>query len=405
MASLRRRLHLRLALTSLVFQEPFVTLRTKVLLAVAGTIAAAAGLAGWLVSSSTQRAFERMDQQRTEALLVQFRNQLAARSADVAQRIDRAANSEVTRRILADLGSAQANVSLDAETAQKLAAAHALDFLELVDNDGSIISSAQWPARSGYKNNWVRRLVDWQREEAFLQQVEQPDGFALGLIAVRTLQAGERQLWIIGGAKLSKEFLSALAVPAGMRVLLYLNLAPSLPKEAPISAFGPLASALPLEKLVEEVRRQNKETSRTIAWSDSWSGSNASAERVHALPLRGRERNLPAVLLIGNSQRALQYLVVNALDTMPNGGTLTLRTLRTEVGVQIEVSDTGGGLSQEERERLFTPGFATQQPDTDLGLAVVQSVVSDLDGRISVESAPGKGSTFRIELPKAGSGS
>ncbi|MCI0419868.1 MAG: ATP-binding protein [Acidobacteria bacterium] len=382
-----------------------MTLRTKVLLAVAGTIAAAAGLAGWLVSSSTQRAFERMDQQRTEALLVQFRNQLAARSADVAQRIDRAANSEVTRRILVDLGSAQANVSLDAETAQKLAAAQALDFLELVDNDGSIISSAQWPARSGYKNNWVRQPVDWQREEAFLQQVEQPDGFALGLIAVRTLQAGERQLWIIGGAKLSKEFLLALAVPAGMRVLLYLNLAPSLPKEAPISAFGPLASALPLEKLVEEVRRQNKETSRTIAWSDSWSGSNANAERVHALPLLGRERNLLAVLLIGNSQRALQYLVVNALDTMPNGGTLTLRTLRTEVGVQIEVSDTGGGLSQEERERLFTPGFATQQPDTDLGLVVVQSVVSDLDGRISVESAPGKGSTFRIELPKAGSGS
>jgi two-component system, NtrC family, nitrogen regulation sensor histidine kinase NtrY len=64
------------------------------------------------------------------------------------------------------------------------------------------------------------------------------------------------------------------------------------------------------------------------------------------------------------------------------------------------VADTGGGLTPEECARLFTPYYTTRQHGTGLGLAIVQSVVSDHGGRISVESAPGRGSTFRIELPK-----
>jgi signal transduction histidine kinase len=67
--------------------------------------------------------------------------------------------------------------------------------------------------------------------------------------------------------------------------------------------------------------------------------------------------------------------------------------------VTISVSDTGTGLTREECERLFTPYYTTKQHGTGLGLAIVQSVVSDHHGKITVESEPGRGSTFRIELP------
>jgi signal transduction histidine kinase len=98
-------------------------------------------------------------------------------------------------------------------------------------------------------------------------------------------------------------------------------------------------------------------------------------------------------------QRALQNLVLNALDAMPAGGTLTVRTAAREDGVRLEVSDTGSGLSAEECERLFTPYYTTKRHGTGLGLAIVQSVVSDHGGTITVSSEAGRGTTFQIDLP------
>jgi signal transduction histidine kinase len=102
--------------------------------------------------------------------------------------------------------------------------------------------------------------------------------------------------------------------------------------------------------------------------------------------------------------KAFQNLVLNALDAMPAGGTLRMRTSENEGNVRIEVTDTGKGLTPEECSRLFTPYYTTKQQGTGLGLAIIQSVVSDHHGTISVSSDEGRGATFRIELPQRQSG-
>ncbi len=99
--------------------------------------------------------------------------------------------------------------------------------------------------------------------------------------------------------------------------------------------------------------------------------------------------------------RVLRNLTLNAIDAMPGGGALAIRTMRHNGDVRLEVADTGQGLAREECERLFTPYYTTKTHGTGLGLAIVQSVVSDHHGRISVESEPGKGAAFRIDLPSA----
>jgi signal transduction histidine kinase len=97
--------------------------------------------------------------------------------------------------------------------------------------------------------------------------------------------------------------------------------------------------------------------------------------------------------------RAISNLVLNAVDAMPNGGELRASASRKDSIVQIRICDTGQGLTPEECARLFTPYYTTREYGTGLGLAVVQSVVSDHRGTVRVESSPGTGTAFIIELP------
>ena len=100
-------------------------------------------------------------------------------------------------------------------------------------------------------------------------------------------------------------------------------------------------------------------------------------------------------------RRVFENLLLNAVDAMPQGGALSVRTRELRSTVQIEIADTGTGLMPEEAERLFTPYYTTKKHGTGLGLAIVQSVVSDHQGKIGVKSQPGQGTTFTIELPLA----
>jgi two-component system nitrogen regulation sensor histidine kinase NtrY len=97
--------------------------------------------------------------------------------------------------------------------------------------------------------------------------------------------------------------------------------------------------------------------------------------------------------------RALANLVANAIEAMPDGGVLRVRTRLRAGTVAVEVEDTGPGLDEEQRSRLFTPYYTTKKGGTGLGLAIVQSIVSDHGGRLEVRSAPGEGTTFTVLLP------
>ncbi|HYW46802.1 MAG TPA: ATP-binding protein [Bryobacteraceae bacterium] len=569
-----------------------MTFRTRLLLVFTLAMVASVGMVVWLETHNTRDAFERMESQRVEVLVTQFQKEFARRKQEIVRAVDAIADSEANMAVASDYAEYYG-------TAARLASTNGLDLLELVAGDGTIISSAEWPARFGHREEWLAGAADWKALGAFLKREELPEGFATTLVAVGTAVAGDRKLLVAGGQLLDQRFLSSLVLPAGMRVLLYRNVEGQLlgAKSGDLALMRPLIDAA--------ARNGGNITARV--------GSGAEAETIHALPLTGYENNLAAVLLIASSRRVLvemeasllrigiqvaaggiligmalawwatarvtrpvrrlaesagkvaagnwgatveaasndeigqlarafnrmthelveqrerlvqaervaawrelarrlahelknplfplqitvenmqrarerfpeqfeevfregtatllaelstlkqiiarfsdfakmpapemqslnlnqlaaetfklfeprltqariravadldprlpaveadpeqmtrvlRNLVLNAIDAMPEGGTLTVRTAATESGVRLEVSDTGQGLTPEECARLFTPYYTTKTHGTGLGLAIVQSVVSDHKGRISVESQPGKGATFRIEL-------
>lgn len=98
-------------------------------------------------------------------------------------------------------------------------------------------------------------------------------------------------------------------------------------------------------------------------------------------------------------QQVLVNLIKNALQAMTRGGRLTLQTGATTDGAWVSVSDTGGGIPQEQINRLFEPCYTTKKKGSGLGLMIVLRIVRAHRGRVEVESHPGRGSTFRVWLP------
>ena len=112
------------------------------------------------------------------------------------------------------------------------------------------------------------------------------------------------------------------------------------------------------------------------------------------------EPNLPWLDLDSEQiSQALGNLIRNAVEAMSDGGNLSVSTQLVGDKVVIEIQDTGAGMSPDKQEKIFTPYYTTKEKGTGLGMAIVQRIIADHDGKISVESAVAVGTTVRIELP------
>ena len=103
----------------------------------------------------------------------------------------------------------------------------------------------------------------------------------------------------------------------------------------------------------------------------------------------------------GQMQQAVIALATNAIDAMPDGGTLTFRANSQNNRVVVEVQDTGLGIAPEDLPKIFEPFFTTKEigKGTGLGLAVCYGIVTEHGGRLAVRSNVGVGTTFTIYLP------
>ena len=124
-----------------------------------------------------------------------------------------------------------------------------------------------------------------------------------------------------------------------------------------------------------------------------------SAQKIHATaPIR---ENLLIAVDRDMLRRALLNLVLNAIDAMPDGGTLTIMANDNEHGVEISVGDTGPGLSEESAGRAFEPFFTTKPGGTGLGLAIVYRIAETHGGQARGENRPEGGAVFTLTLPRS----
>jgi two-component system, NtrC family, nitrogen regulation sensor histidine kinase NtrY len=281
-----------------------MTFRTRFFTLFSLAVLAGTGLLAWGAIRRADETYARFDSQRDSTVTAQFRREFEQRGQEVSYAMQGLADAEATLRMALDLSRAQADPSLYANDARGLATAHQLDFLDLVSGDGSLISSAQWPARSGYKNDWVTSGRDWNHRSAFLQRVDLPDGVELGLLAVRVVTVGEKNIYLIGGLRFDREFLGTVSLPSGTRALLYSNLEPTFAPERLASAAGSVEQAERFAGIIDAAEKSPERSSRTIQWT----GDKASTENFVAIPLAGRQNEPLAVLLVGSTQVELATL-------------------------------------------------------------------------------------------------
>jgi len=265
-----------------------MTFRTRLLLVFTLAVVVAVGLVELLVIGTTRQTYERMEAQRVTGLTTQFRKEFERRAGEIERAVNAIAQSEPMR----DIALRPDPASWYNEAGQ-LAASHRLDLLELVSDDATIVSSAEWPARFGYKEDWLAS-GDWKQRGAFLRVEELRDGMTLSLVAVGTATAGDRKLYVAGGEQLARGFVASLVPPEGMQVLLYRSLRPGFTPAELIDANGPASGAENLRPVIEAVRHDRRETQRIVG-SDTW----------HALPLMGYDNTVLGVLLIGSSRLPL----------------------------------------------------------------------------------------------------
>lgn len=271
-----------------------MSLKTKLLLLVALGIAGSVAAVTWLIETRTHQTFRQIEQERTAGLVHQFQSELNHEGQEITRGVDTVANSDSMLRTVIELFKG-ADYSSHVDDAAGYASAQRLDFLDLIAPDGTIISSAHWPARFGLKQHWFTELPAAAPQQAFLKHVETQQGNVLALLCVRTIHTYGVNYYLIGGRKLDAVMLS-VALPEGLQVSIY-----SAPEQGAGQILGakeaiPSANQMPL---IQKAIDQHGEASATIEWGPEL----PEEEIVHAIALPGYSDRVPAVLLVANSLR------------------------------------------------------------------------------------------------------
>jgi two-component system, NtrC family, nitrogen regulation sensor histidine kinase NtrY len=352
-----------------------MSFRQKLLLLFAATVLLCVAVISASVYSTIRRSFEQADQDRANAVAAQFRSEFQRRASEVVRKIESVAASDAVQRVALDLNRGAADSGEHVREAHMLAGQQQLDFLELVDSRGTIVSSAQWQAKFGYPEAAISQSAAPAfavPAGAFLKREELPEGATLGLFAVRATHVGEQSLYVIGGERLDQRFLSTLDIPAGTRVLLYQNLDAKWNPKSLLDLNGPAAGVEKIAPLVAQVRDTLQESQGVIHWTSD----AADAEVFHAIPLTGpapsgasqspANQHLLGVLLVGSSRRPLIELQRQVISTaMLVGG----------IGILVAV--------------LASLWFAARvtRPVVSLAEAARRVAAGDLGAKVEVESS------------------
>jgi len=350
-----------------------MSFRQKLLLLFAATVLLCVAVISASVYSTIRRSFEQADQDRANAVAAQFQSEFQRRGQEVARKVESVAVSETVQRVALDINRGATDAGEYVGEARRLAGQQQLDFLELVDDHGTILSSAQWQAKFGYPEAAIpQATTPASPTEAFLKREELPDGPTLGLFAVRAARVGEQPLYVIGGERLDQGFLSTLDIPAGTRVLLYQNLDAKWNPKLLLDLNGPAAGVDKIAPLVAQVRDTQQESHGVIHWT----ADPADAEVFHAIPLTGpvfnptnqsaASQQLMGILLVGSSRRPLIELERQIVSTaMLVGG----------VGILVAI--------------LTSLWFAARvtRPVVSLAEAARRVAAGDLNAKVDVESS------------------
>ena len=342
-----------------------MSFRQKLLLLFSTTILLCVAVMSVSIYGTMRKSFEQANQDRANSVAAQFRSEFQRRGQDVARKVESIASSETVQRIALEinrgpsLGSGSSDASGYLSEARALASQQQLDFLELVDHQGNIFSSAQWQAKFGYPEPIVSNLP--ASGGAFLKREELPNGVTLGLFAMRAVHVGEEALYVVGGERLDQAFLSTLDIPTGTRVLLYHNLDAKWNPQSLFDLNGSAAGADRIAPLIEKVRSNSQEAQSAIYWSSD----PADAEVFHAIPLMGPKQQLMGVLLVGSSRRPLIELQRRIISTaLLVGG----------VGILVAVLAS------------LWFGARVTRPVVSLAVAARRVAAGDLGAKVEVES-------------------
>jgi len=272
-----------------------MNLRQKILLTFSLTVVLVVAAVAWTVSLRVRSLFETLDRDRTAALVNQFLHEYQRRGEEVAQRVDRVTKDERVARMAYDLAHG-GDAAIYLTESSILAQEYQLDYLELVEADGSIVSSAQWPAHFGYKEPAIAKAggPSFLKEETLGQ-----DRSETGLFAVRAVPGAESALYVVAGERLDSAFLANLSAPAGSTLYLYRNSTPSFDANNLTSASGVVSDAARYQNAIDRTRSSGLQSNARVTTGDG------ESLNLTAIPLRAANGPVIAVLLVANSRKEL----------------------------------------------------------------------------------------------------